>query len=150
MTTLTLTPAYGRDYTSKAAVLKDWQAGKDFQIANAFHKDDGRYINKQDADRDGISASIRYKGQTRIVIIKPEKPETVTPASNGGMHASITIDRVTAAVESEMFGTDNPGFCHACGESAEGCEPDARNYTCGSCGEAQVFGAEETMLMVQP
>ena len=31
---ITLTPAYGRDYKSKAAVLEDWNAGKDFIIAS--------------------------------------------------------------------------------------------------------------------
>lgn len=27
-----LTPAYGRDYNSKAAVMKDWTEGKDFKL----------------------------------------------------------------------------------------------------------------------
>lgn len=30
MKTITLTPAYGRDYKSKAAVLDDWEDNKDF------------------------------------------------------------------------------------------------------------------------
>ena len=32
------------------------------------------------------------------------------------MHPSITAERVMDAVREEMFGTDNPGFCLACGE----------------------------------
>ena len=32
MRTITLTPAYGRDYSSKANVLADWDANKDFII----------------------------------------------------------------------------------------------------------------------
>lgn len=52
-----------------------------------------------------------------------------------------------AAVESEMFGMENPGFCTACGEEAEGCEPDARDYTCESCDEPAVYGAVELMFM---
>lgn len=37
MTTyLSAIPAYGRDYKNKAAVLADWQAGKDFQ-SQGFH-----------------------------------------------------------------------------------------------------------------
>ena len=40
------------------------------------------------------------------------------------------------------------GFCVACGEQFDGLlEPDARNVHCESCGEDQVFGAEEIMLM---
>jgi hypothetical protein len=64
------------------------------------------------------------------------------------IHRSITIERVMAATESEMFGLENPGFCLACGEETEGCEPDARRYKCESCGAKQVYGAEEVLLMV--
>lgn len=39
------------------------------------------------------------------------------------------------------------GFCLACGEEADGVEPDARNYTCESCGKPEVFGAEEILIM---
>lgn len=64
------------------------------------------------------------------------------------IHESITIERVIAAVESEMFGTSNPGFCTACGEDADGCEPDARNYECECCGAHAVFGAAEVLTMI--
>lgn len=63
------------------------------------------------------------------------------------IHKSLTLDRVMAAAESQMFGLENPGFCIACGADADGCEPDARNYECESCGEHKVFGASELMLM---
>jgi hypothetical protein len=65
------------------------------------------------------------------------------------MHKSITLDRITQAVESQMFGLENPGFCIACGEDAEGCEPDARGCECESCGKSKVYGAEELMLHVK-
>ena len=64
------------------------------------------------------------------------------------MHKSITIERVLVAAESQAFDLDNPGFCHACGADADGCEPDARNYKCEECGAREVFGAEETLFMV--
>ena len=38
------------------------------------------------------------------------------------------------------------GFCLACGQDQEGCEPDARGYTCESCGQPEVYGAEEVLL----
>ncbi len=63
------------------------------------------------------------------------------------VHNSITPERVEAAVKKQMFGTENPGFCLACGEDADGCEPDARHYTCEVCSEAQVFGAMELLMM---
>jgi hypothetical protein len=40
-----------------------------------------------------------------------------------------------------------PGICLACGEAQDGCEPDACQYECENCGAAQVYGAEEVILM---
>ena len=42
---------------------------------------------------------------------------------------------------------ENGGVCLACGDFAYGVEPDARNYTCVMCGQEQVFGADEALLM---
>ena len=62
------------------------------------------------------------------------------------MHKSITPERVTAAVEEQMATLSDPGFCIACGDDADQCEPDAQNYKCESCGENKVFGAEELLF----
>ena len=63
---LTLTPAYGRDYKSKAAVLADWEANKDFRIAT-FGAHDGQYINKRDAGTlPNTTFQIRYKALAHI------------------------------------------------------------------------------------
>jgi hypothetical protein len=62
------------------------------------------------------------------------------------MHPSITLKRVEEAVQAEMFGRDNPGFCKACGADADDVEPDARNYKCEECGAREVFGAAELLL----
>lgn len=62
-------------------------------------------------------------------------------------HPSITEDRVIEAIERQHTSLDNPGFCLACGEDAEGCEPDAHNYECENCGVKKVFGAEEVLIM---
>ncbi len=45
-----------------------------------------------------------------------------------------------------MTTLDNPGFCTACGEEAEGCEPDAIKYECAFCGAHKVYGAEELLM----
>lgn len=57
-----------------------------------------------------------------------------------------TQSQVLKAAKSEMFGTENPGFCISCGAEADGCEPDASNYECEECGERQVFGAAECLM----
>jgi len=61
MNELTLVPAYGRDYKSKAAVQADWDANKDFQIHG------GPYINKADAEQKGISVRIRYQKLRKVM-----------------------------------------------------------------------------------
>ena len=62
------------------------------------------------------------------------------------IHPSVTAERVGEAVERAMVSLDNPGFCIACGEEQDGCEPDARRYECESCGAHRVYGAEELLL----
>lgn len=64
------------------------------------------------------------------------------------LHPSLTPDRIMEACERGMTTLDNPGFCIACGEEAEGCEPDARQSRCESCGERKVYGAEWLMMSV--
>jgi hypothetical protein len=64
------------------------------------------------------------------------------------MHPSVTAERVTEALQRELTSLDNPGFCLACGAEAEGCEPDARQYQCESCGASAVYGAEEILIAI--
>ena len=64
------------------------------------------------------------------------------------MHPSVTLERVTEAVERQHGSLDNPGFCVKCGGDAEGVEPDARKYGCESCGESGVYGAEELLMVL--
>jgi hypothetical protein len=64
------------------------------------------------------------------------------------IHEAITQERVLEAVKRSNMSLDNPGFCIACGEEQDGCEPDARNYECESCGKRKVYGAEELLFHV--
>jgi hypothetical protein len=64
------------------------------------------------------------------------------------IHKSITLDRVTEAVEETMFGLENAGFCLACGADAYDVEPDAEKYTCEECGAHAVYGAEQVLMMI--
>lgn len=64
------------------------------------------------------------------------------------IHKSITAERIMEACNRRDTSLDNPGFCIACGEDAEGCEPDAREYECEHCGKHKVYGAEELAIMV--
>lgn len=42
--------------------------------------------------------------------------------------------------------TGTEGFCLACGQSQDGVEPDAKRYTCESCGKPNVYGAENLLV----
>lgn len=46
-----------------------------------------------------------------------------------------------------MFAENGVGWCLACGEEADGVEPDAKKYVCNSCGKPKVYGMEELMMM---
>lgn len=42
------------------------------------------------------------------------------------------------------------GFCRACGKfTTSECEPDTRGRECDRCGEHEVYGAEELVVMGQ-
>lgn len=64
------------------------------------------------------------------------------------MYPSITTERVLDAVERSNTGLDNPGFCIACGQEQEDCEPDMRKGPCEHCGAKAVYGAEELMMRI--
>ena len=64
------------------------------------------------------------------------------------MHKSITRAVLEEAIQRRNSSLDNPGFCKSCGHEHEGVEPDAEGYECESCGEPQVYGAEELYLQI--
>lgn len=62
-------PAYGRDYASESAVLKDWNAGKDFMITGC-HPDAGRYFSVRDLPSIKEGVWLRYNRRKDIVKVK--------------------------------------------------------------------------------
>jgi hypothetical protein len=68
---MTLTPAYGRDYKSKKAVLADFNDDKDFIIADISSPWDGKPCNKSSLLDNGVrSVNIRYAGNRKITVIR--------------------------------------------------------------------------------
>jgi hypothetical protein len=57
----------------------------------------------------------------------------------------MTYDEFTAATN----GLGSPGVCLSCGDYDEyaGCEPDAEHYECSACGEKQLFGLDQALLL---
>lgn len=68
---ITLTPAFGRDYKSKAAVLADFNENKLFRIADLHHPHSGRTASRSDLLASGVhTVNIRYKQLTRIAVVE--------------------------------------------------------------------------------
>jgi hypothetical protein len=42
---------------------------------------------------------------------------------------------------------DMAGMCIACRNEQSGCEPDARRYECEACGEKEVYGPHEFLML---
>lgn len=78
-TYLTAVPAYGRDYTSQAAVQADWDAGKDFYVVSVNSR--GGYVNRDDLPA-GVVLNIRYNKQTRVYSPKLGRPRPSQPAQD--------------------------------------------------------------------
>lgn len=70
---MTLTPAYGRDYTSAAAARADFDAGKDFILNEHGHRYDGKPINKEQIPP-GTNVKIRYAQLRKAVGFKVPAP----------------------------------------------------------------------------
>jgi hypothetical protein len=67
---ITLIPAYGRDYKSKAALVKDFNDNKDFIIMDMSSQWDTKPANKEDLKNHGYTvASIRYKQQRETAVV---------------------------------------------------------------------------------
>ena len=64
MTHFTLTPAYGRDYRSKAAVIADLNGNRDF-ITQPW----GQYINlEQLVQSHASTVNVRYQRLTKVAV----------------------------------------------------------------------------------
>ncbi len=71
MTRLTVTPAYGRDYSTAKAARAAWADGKDWIVADYQSPWDGKPINASDARSAGIiEVTLRFGGLRKIAIVK--------------------------------------------------------------------------------
>lgn len=66
MTYYELTPAYGRDYKTKAAVIADFEANKDF-IGD--YQLNFQYVNKEQIQK-GSTVNLRYNSNRRVAVVK--------------------------------------------------------------------------------
>lgn len=66
---MTLQPAHGRDYKSKAEILRDLASGKDFRLADIMSG--GGYANYQDLIQSGQrEVNVRYQRDRKVAVIK--------------------------------------------------------------------------------
>tara|TARA_R110002020_G_scaffold414874_3_gene624337 strand:+ start:1320 stop:1532 length:213 start_codon:yes stop_codon:yes gene_type:complete len=67
--TISLIPAYGRDYNSKKEVKEAYDSGKDFRIMDISNAHDGRYASQPEL-KEYRQVRIRYYKLQRVMIIK--------------------------------------------------------------------------------
>ena len=66
----TLTPAYGRDYTSKRATLADFNANMDFVFNDVTSRYDNKPCNKSDLKSTGVkTVKIRYNKLMKLIVV---------------------------------------------------------------------------------
>ena len=65
---LEVSPAYGRDYKSKAAAESDFRAGKDFRMESVESGYAGSYCSIRDFAA-GVKVQIRYRKMTMVTVV---------------------------------------------------------------------------------
>jgi hypothetical protein len=67
----TVTPAYGRDYRSKAQAIAAWEAGEDFILQDMMSPWDGKPIDIESAREAGYhTINIRYRKLRSVAVYK--------------------------------------------------------------------------------
>jgi hypothetical protein len=70
MNSTTLVAAYGRSYRTSAAAIADFEAGKDFLIADVSNRWNGKPVNRDQLREAGyIQVVIRYLDSRRLVAV---------------------------------------------------------------------------------
>jgi hypothetical protein len=66
---MTLIPAYGRDYTSAKKAKADFDANKDFIIADYSSPYDGKLVNREQLPK-GATVTLRFKQLRNVTVFK--------------------------------------------------------------------------------
>lgn len=73
---MTIVPIEGRDYKSKAAVLEDFMADKDFVVQDMSSQWDGKRCNRTSLEKGGENRiNVRYQGLRKVAVLR-RKGET--------------------------------------------------------------------------
>ena len=89
-----LQPAYGRDYKTKAQVIADWNADKDFE---GDYQLGFKPVNRQDL-AEGDTVLLRYKRNTMVTSVKVSHkvvtPKPLKPVTPKPTHSPMTLGAV--------------------------------------------------------
>ena len=68
---VTVTPANGRTYKNQKAIRADYEAGKDFILQDFSSLWDGKPVNREDFEREGVTqVNVRYQQMRKVCAIK--------------------------------------------------------------------------------
>ncbi len=103
-TSLTVIPAYGRDYKSKAEVQEAYDKGQDFIIQDFFSGSDGRAVSKREVDAEGITLNVRYDRLTKQFAPVQGKPDIIEPTRDKREDFEDALDRGDLAALEDIIG----------------------------------------------
>lgn len=82
MSGCTLTPAYGKDYKSKKAALKDLLANKDFILNDPLSRWDGKPANLEAILDSGYGRiTVRYRNRTQAAVFTANELKRQLPVA---------------------------------------------------------------------
>ncbi len=88
-TYVTGTPYLGKDYKSKSEVIKAWNAYHDFVLQDVSSRWHGKPFNKEYADNQGWTVTLRFQKNQKYVVIPPSPGLSMTATRK---MASPTVD----------------------------------------------------------
>jgi hypothetical protein len=120
MTYYELSPAYGRDYKTKADVIRAWQSGKDFQGDYSLS---WAIVNINDIPKP-CTVNLRYKGLRNIAVVKVPVGVVADPTSD----KPIGNPRVSVTPRPPSVSTMQRWMLDGVAKATDGCEvePDGR------------------------
>ena len=144
---LTIWECRTRAYMSDGKVLEKWDVRFKPNPNATWENPRGEFHGygwKITAKKKPTVSMADYLAMVERIRGKAQLPESKWQLVGGAPPPPVVIsqERVLRAIESG----DSIGFCRSCGAEQDGCVPDARNYRCESCGQSDVYGAEECLI----
>lgn len=114
---ISLVPCYGRDYKSKAEIVADLLAGKDFTIADCSNPFHGRPVNlPQLLESRYTTANVRYKALRQVAVLELGKLKSAPATPTKATAKRVTREQIQT-FRSEALAAGNTELVQLCGKA---------------------------------